>query len=440
MEGLNLLQSPEPSPPSDEPENNSLSKTGILIGLVIAYLAIIVTGFLLPNPLGLNWGIIATFICIGHFYKSFDQINAGEHVIILYFGRIIFCTSEDVSEEGWVLVPYPFFKIERITRGTITGEFGSPFTKRVSENSVEEIEEEKSDLINRQPFRPTFLDVESIIAKGELDQRKYPDHLWLPDIAHMVKENSELLAKLKKEPAHSPITPELKLFFTFRVRNMNYFYRNVPGDSVQEKLSNLASLITDQCKATVSETAGLITFGFFWTNQEIVNGRLRLRVEILIGERESFSEDPEERAYQEKNYPYLGVDLNNLRLKDPGLPLHVNVALSQTTAAGYERQRAIIASEGKKIAAINEGEGAAAARKAILFADADGKKAGLLAEAEGLLKLVETSNKEGGLEVLRLRSLVESMQKGNVTLLPADLSAIASATATVKGLIQGKSS
>lgn len=434
MEDLNLLQPPDPSPPGDEPKNNSLSKTGILIWCLIAYAVIVTTGFFLPNPLGLNWGIIASLICVGHFYWSFDQIDAGEHAIVLFLGRVIFYTTNKIVEEGWILVPYPFFKIEKVTRGIIISEFGSPFTKRTGDDKIEEIKDDTGEFVDRQPFRPNFLGIRSISVMTP-DQGRYPEKLRIKEI------NLDKMKELEKDPLHGSITPDPKFVFTFQIRDMSYFYRNIPGGDVQEKLANIAKMITDQCKTTISEIAGITTFGHFLANQEIVNGRLRFRIEILLGERSSFAEEgTEERRQEENNYTDLGVDLKSIRMKDPGLPLHVNTALSSFTAAGYRRDEAIRLSEGERDAATNKGVGVANARRELLKAEADGKRQSLLAEAEGLLKLIEVSGKANGLEVIRLKSLVDAMQNGNVTLLPTDLSAIASATAAVRGLIQGKSS
>src|SRR3989344_5910594 len=96
-------------PMDDIAERDSdTEKMKILMGVLAVCAVTIFIGFLAPKALGINWGIVAVILSAAYLYLSFDEVNADEHVIVLFFGKILF-----QAKQGWIVVPAGFFSIAR---------------------------------------------------------------------------------------------------------------------------------------------------------------------------------------------------------------------------------------------------------------------------------------------------------------------------------------
>ena len=150
----------------------------VLISSLIIYGVLIVAGFLVPEWHSLNWGLVVLFGTVAHFFFSIKTVNPDEWGLVIFFGQVVF-----QADEGWVLTPEPFFRLEKVPKGFKRVEFGSPFTDRDGKLLEKDPDEGRKgvDIIIRQPFRPNFLTIESM-AKKVGDQSILPDEPHdLPD-------------------------------------------------------------------------------------------------------------------------------------------------------------------------------------------------------------------------------------------------------------------
>ncbi len=415
-----------PSPVTEDNIWGLPKRKFLLLGSLVVYVVPSIVGIFAPRWLTLNWGLIAFFGSIVHFILyNLKTVNPDEWGLVIFFGRILYQASE-----GWVSVPAPFCRLERIPKGFMRVEFGSPFTDQDGKPLEKDPDEGRKDvdIIIRQPFRPNFLTLDSL-EKRLGSEESLPEEAYdLPKAYRLPNITREVVKKFGGDSMHKAITPNLQIFFIIGVKDAAIFYRLVKGRTVEDKLMNVAYMIADQGKHAILEVAGKISFGIFRMYQGSVNRRLRYRVEQILGEEHTRRSKPgtEKRRKEEEHHPYLGINLVSIAMKEPGLPYHVNIALSLGVAAGYEKARTIALSEGEKEKRTNEGLGDAAAKEADLKAIAAG--------AEAMARVAETP--EGEL-ALRLRAAENSIKGSNSTLFPMDFSGLVGAVTTIKNIATG---
>lgn len=436
-------RTPRPTPKAtsltqEEPaatEDWKVKRRQLLYGSVTVYVALVIAGFFSPKFLGFNLGFIALLSSVAHFFlHNLKTVNPDEWGLVIFLGRVVFS-----ADEGWVPVPEPFCRLVKVPKGMRRVEFGSPFTKRHSDDPLDidpDAKRKDVDIIIRQPFRPNFLAGKSLLEEyrgGTVGEQKEDELIDIPEAYRKSIELPDVTPKMIKDladdPMHKEITPDLQIFFIFRIKRADIFYRRIDGKTVEEKITNAAYMIADQAKHAVQEVAGRVTLAIFRTNQGQINRRLRFRVEQILGEEHTRSDNLARKKFQEEHHPNLGIDLISLAMKDPGLPFKVNEALSLNTAAGYEKTAAITKAEGEaeasKLKFAGEGKGKAEAELARLMAVAEGTGA--------VVEMIE-KNRETGEFVLKVEAAKIAITEGKPVIIPADLSAISAVLAAARNI------
>jgi len=402
---------PDPSNGNGGNNGNNNSQVGqswIAITIsIFLYIILIGIGFVITEKDGEKWWVVALVAVACHIYLSIKTVDPGEWGALIFLGGALHQLGD-----GPVFAPFPFFTVKKEVRTVFQVIVGTPLTDKEGVPLKEEVDDIDGMTIlkEREPFRVNFLAIDRLPKKQDLDKLppdSFPAELALPEIT------DDMVKRFKNDPLHGPLTCDPQLVFWFDIKSYLDYLR------VVHDVKTLSRNISGIAKATLQECPGRITVGMLIAHNKLVCHRLTYRIEQLIGE-------PHAQVGLPKPNLYWGVNFRAIQIYSPGLPRTVNVALSANTAAGYDKQRAITASEGEKTKRMNEGAGTARALHLLRTAEAIGAK-----------KLADAAKTPEGVLVLQMKTLAEALQKGNVTILPADLSLLASAVTSAKALLGG---
>lgn len=360
------------------------SMASIIMGAVF-YFALLVAGAYYDRKL-----IAIVSVCL-HIYASIETIKPNQWGAMLLLGSAPLRKVDSVP----VFVFFPFFSVRKDPKTLFQVIVGTPLTDKKGE--VFKVGTEGENVLREEePFRVTFPRIEDIPTPEELG--KIPSDNFPPELTLPVADD-EMRKRFKNQPLHRTLTCDPQFVFWFDIKDYMDFIQ------VFDDVQTMAHDITSVAKAALQEYAGRMTVGMLMAYNKLVCDRITFRVEQLIGE-------PHAQVGRQPNR-YWGINFRGMQIPSIGLPQTLNESMRNAAAEEFNKDKVVIAAEGEKTKRTKEGEGSAAAARA----------------------LAEVATEEGGMIVLQLKAITEAIKEGNVTIIPANMADISALLTAGKALI-----
>jgi hypothetical protein len=367
-------------------------------------LLIIVVLVFLTNHIPGGMGLLVVYTLL-----SFKQVAADELSTVLLFGR----PSWQLKKPGLAFAPLGICSIRTDPRGHIQLEIGTPtivdpegivrpMTTQERENAVNRAREQ-GIFIDSEPMRITFGTAKTanygLLAPPELKQTGKE-----AELGEFITDEKAMYSDRTSDPLNERLTPDPHLTLIWEIEHHPAFLQRIGSIDLGNQFIRRATT------SALQEIAGQTTPAIAIRHLDVVNRHITYKTELRVGEYEN-DKDPESmkttsNGNQESRYPWVGINFINAQINTWGLPKRVNVAQANAREAGYTAEGTVTASQAERQRLINTGEGTATARKALLMAEADGRKA--LAEA--------TKSEEGQLLAYleTLRTALEKSQHSTI--------------------------
>lgn len=326
-----------------------------------------------------NWWIVAVAVVICYIVSSIKIVSEQERAVLVFMGRIL-----KAVESGPHIVLWPLFWLRRAPKNAIKVDFGT----LDDQNDISRAAQSDTSIswfVLRGPVR---------ISWGDLDSSGLPDN-----------ERKQYV----NDPYAKRLTTDPHLYFIFRVHDVCSLVEEAGG------LEEAMDRIRDTCVTALSEEAGKTFVAKAIKEIDSLSDKIRDEVEWLVG-------DPNAKTRPGKNpNRSWGVDVLEVRIKDIGTSHAVNTAVSERSATVAKAAGEAMATELKanaeeiRLTKVGKGEAAAIEAKGAATAGA------ITARAEAV-------SSPGGQLIAQLDALKEGIEKGNVTILPADLTLLTTAT------------
>jgi regulator of protease activity HflC (stomatin/prohibitin superfamily) len=212
------------------------------------------------------------------------------------------------------------------------------------------------------------------------------------------------------------------------------YYKILDPQRASYGITNLVFAITQLAQTTLRSEIGRIELDRTFEERSHINMQ-------LVAELDKASES-------------WGVKVFRYEIKNINPPQDVLAAMEKQMRAEREKRALILQSEGSRDAAINNAEGekqkvikASEANKQQRINEAEGQSAAILlvatANAEGIRKVAESINSNGGFEAVQLKVAEQYIvqfgniaKQGNTLVIPSNLADISSVIATAMSAIQ----
>lgn len=408
---LNLFgpTSPPPNGDTDAPPPNKW----LIFAKQLPYIVATIYGVLFAAAVikqttigGIHWWIVVVGVAAWQFgLMSIREVKEYERAALIFWGLIL---AEWSSGPHFAL--WPLYRVRRVTRNSIHVDFGT-----IDEKSKGEIERAKkaehsvSWYVMEEPVRINWGDMRSL---------------------GLSEDECKIYAN---DPYALTLTTDPHLYFRVRVSNFKTLIEEVNG------LDEALERIKDVCVRTLSEYAGQTFVAKARKELAIISEAMKKRVEDLVGD-----PDAVQRALAEgRKVPRSwGLDIEDVAIKDIGTPYDTNKATALRGAtiarADGEAQATIRTAEATRRKLAEEGEGQAVATRVKADAErhrleqegagtAEALELQRMAQALGFKHLIDASDLNTATLLLRLEALQKAVEKGNVTILPADQSLLSSA-------------
>ncbi|MFA6273177.1 MAG: SPFH domain-containing protein [Candidatus Paceibacterota bacterium] len=290
-------------------------------------------------------------------------------------GILLFGDPRCEVESGLVLVPFAICELKKETRLVIQRQFpGEP----------EEVDKSSTDQNTRsgmvQPIRVPTASPEAVDNEFKADMTAFKD-----------------------EPINNRMTPEVSIIVRFQIRKGSYlrFLTNIGTlDSAIKQMRDTTETVTGIEFA--KRTPPLII-----RDRGKINNSLKDSVEILVGEKPN--SEPEES---------WGVNVINVQLVDVDFGKTVNEQLRNVIAKKLEKQQTITTAEGARQARELEGAGEKSYLTDKGLGDAAAREALLKAEAAGIDALRKVTGTKAGQLALHLKVIQTALQSANYSIIP----------------------
>lgn len=359
-----------------------------IFGAIYALLTIAL--FFTEFKIKINWELIPLTIAICHIISSIKIVREQEIAVLIFFGVIL-----EEWKSGFHFALWPFFYTRKETKNSVQVDFGT-LDERDTKNTElirrsEESEKSQSWFVMREPVRINWGDIKSL---GTEEEKKQYD----------------------QDPLASAITTDPHLYFRLRISNLGHLIERVGG------LEEAIERIKDTCVRVLTQEAGKTFVSKARKEMSELSAKLKEAVEDLAGDPEAVKRVLMKKSKLAETEEQItnrswGVDIEDVAIKDIGLPYDTNKALAERTAkitaADASAKALTRQSESEKIAAAN----AAEAKCNTLTKEGEGEAA--------KIKAIANAIKEGGKGAtlpLKIEALKEGLKYGKTTILPMDMS------------------
>ena len=264
---------------------------------------------------------------------------------------------------------------------------------------------EKGEIFSTQTHQKEFPQIDKsgkkvpfrILQKGIKEAKFYKlnvgatdlsreDSYTLVDIDDFVGNDNDLLEAMNEDPLHSPLTSEVSVVVEWSLYNralrVQRFIENIEPNDGRTREEEADKRIEDVIAKTLQEFLGVTTVGHARDRFPLLNSKIELQLERLVGEEQDDSKlDP--KAW--------GINVTKAYIKDIDPGHTVNKARSEAAASVSEKRKAINAAEALAAAKVKDGDAEAQKIKAIGQAEKDAKILRNDADADQILRVIVPS-------------------------------------------------
>lgn len=415
-------------------------------------LAVLITGFFTRHVNFAHTSLGAILICVAvvHFLLSLRKVQAGQVGAVIIWGKPYY-----EVRSGFVYVPWLIgeLSIETATQvqrqipddpefvdksgddknpqhyvDTLTGEIKQKAQPiRVPTGSRESILAMIPEVINDSdsptPDSPKLKEQKQK-ANTQLEriQARLKTREEEPKDPHQRDKRRQKKDPVAEEPLHMRLTLEVSGVYTFKILDYVSFLENI--GSLEEVHRQLRDVFEAVMKEEFSRrTPALVIEDFPEINRRVVK-----EVRMLVGE----ELDPEDPRSNDPGFipdHAWGISIVSFQLTDVDLTKGVNTSLRDSVAERFNLLKVKTQADGQRYMKEQLGAG-----------DASAKRASLFAEADGAGKMAEIAKTPQGMEIARLRVRQETVQNARFSIVPAgDLNGlVAGAMETIQGIKESR--
>ena len=333
------------------------SLTWVLVGCVIAAVAIAIVATFTPAPWYLGFLLSVAYIIL-----SLRRVEATERGLITLFGK-----PQADLESGLHFVAFGFCKLITITRNIqqqeLPGEPEKVWDTRTPENEAVPLPKPNTGGFVL-PIRINFAGNDPDPLKDpELTDPQSSDRTFLQDIS---------AEDIKADPLRRRLTVTMALTWSFQCSSLSKLVEvfGEPGDAVKT--------ISDMVVVEMTDALQRGTLARAQAYADVINAVVLKRLLINILEmRTDTAEDLKVLPITELNKlldNYAGIVILKVQRKPFGLSHKLNEDIMDAAGAVARKSAEITKSEGEKVALTNRGRGVANATLAMYEAQADGQE------------------------------------------------------------------
>lgn len=455
------ISTPPPVPPPDMGDYGSrLSKAesilaclaGIaLIVSVISALTLCLIGswhvdFTIGNKTYITYWFPLLLILTGLYVAgSFQQVNEDENAVKIAFGYMF----EDVGP-GLTFVPRWACKLVRVTSKVRTLAGGTPEKVKAAERG------ESLGVAATEQFTQAQLvqsDAELLETSGgtiRVSEEATRVTFAERKTAKYFRGDKGTFEGKTTNPLSSQFTTDPKIVMGLLIPKEGIRMLVRRFGSPFGALREIDELMTSHMQVLCSR----ITAEYFVYRVDDIALMLQLILEKLLGDTDTISgsgtvsgkrmdecfEDLQISLDTIQSLGRTGVDIKSLRL-ETGLPKGVNLSLKGVVQADINIQTAEKEGEAVRLRLEKEGAGKASAVRALKTAEADGKKASLMADAAGREAIIKATDSDMGRLLAGLETLKDALSSNSKVVIAKDgtdiLGLVTGITQTIRQQLEG---